>query len=183
MRGVILGIVLSVLGAGLALASHEVSLSFSANPAVAGTTVVITAGSTTQVNQLQLAWCLAWDEAEDQPAVPVQPVSSASCADGSGDWVELRNEFLTGDDFSYTHDFDTSPWGGYTIGFRVQQPPIGGHSDSRAIDDLVIQVPSSDDTHAGCRGIENAYGKVSDQGRAKASLEAVADKLGCDLGG
>jgi hypothetical protein len=190
MRGVTLGIVLSVAGAGLALASsHDIELGFSVSgtpvtSVVAGTTVDVTGTKSddqdTFGNWLQIHQC----KVEGIPS----PWQACVGSEAEGVWGEPLAQAAAATNDSVTYAFDTTGLGGITAGFRAQWVPPGSHSGAIDYGNLTITLPSNGSSHPGCQGIENAYEKVTGNngstkgnGKGAQALAAVAEKLGCDI--
>jgi hypothetical protein len=176
-------------------ASHSTWVSFDpASPVLEGTVVTASANSdpADTAPKLELWVCRVADESV--PTVPAAYASFETCNtanDGSVVWVLLAEQGAASagaiDKLDAT--FNTSGLGGQTTGFKSHRDPgpNSSHPSASGFANLVINAqPTNGAEHPGCKGVENAYSKVStnngsSKGKGGEALEKVAAKLGCDL--
>jgi hypothetical protein len=160
----------------------------------AGSIVDFVATSAAGGNHVQIHQCLTRDRVAGGNAVvtPDQPLPVAACevnnpdfGNPDGVWV-LRDQENPPGPAEYA--WNTTNFVGSVAGFRAQRAPVQGHADGHRYIQLTVVVGGGGDGHPGCRGIQNAYSKVTSnngaskgKGKGAEALEDVAGKLGCDL--
>jgi hypothetical protein len=176
-------------------ANHSTWVSFDpASPVLEGTVVTASANSdpSDTAPKLQLWVCRVADESV--PTTPAAYASFETCnstSDGSVVWVLLieQGAASAGAIDKLDYEFNTTGLGGQTVGFKSHRDPgpNSSHPDASGFANLVINAqPTGGAEHPGCKGVENAYSKVStnngsSKGKGGEALEKVAAKLGCDL--
>jgi hypothetical protein len=124
----------------------------------------------------------------------VANLNDAPTAEVEGAWVFIKNADRDNESPSNpvetTHQISTTGLGGKLLGFAVQHTPLNHAEGTPTVfaDLTVNAVPSGNGDHPGCKGVENAYDQVTTNngaakgnGKGKAALEKVAEKLGCDI--
>jgi hypothetical protein len=204
-RSLVVAVAAMALMAGPVLADHTVTLKFALTSDVDKTAITsVTEGNNVDVifqtnrssGNAKLFQCLVWTLADGFGTEPMavsvcgQPenLENAPAVDATAAWKEIKTADGTN---ATTHQISTTGLGGKTLGFAAQHPPLNHEEPSNALvfADLVVNpVGGNGDGHPGCKGVENAYDQVTTNngaakgnGKAAAALQAVADKLGCDL--
>jgi hypothetical protein len=106
--------------------------------------------------------------------------AAAACdtaAGGTGSWVQVASGNKTSAVERVEYSAPTGTAG--VFGYRAWSALDENHAGDIA--DLTVNAVSAAQRHNACNGIENAHGKVKDDGKAKQKLAEHAEKFGCDV--
>lgn len=110
----------------------------------------------------------------DQCRLAGVPTAAAACAEGEeGVWTEVASGNKTSAEEKVEYTAPTGTAG--VFGYQARS------AHNTMVGDLTVNAVSAAQRHNACNGIENAHGRVKDDGKAKQKLTEHAAKFGCDV--